>query len=255
MYKVLLVDDEIWVLKGIRNIFEWNKFGFEILGMVTDPEEAYSFICKDLPDVVFTDIRMPEISGINLMKMSRDMGLKTEFIIISGFADFTYAQSAIKLGAFDYLLKPVKREDAISLLYRLKQYLDGKKVTQYHEEVFSSVIDTEQDHVSIDEPSKRIINYINTHFTNDISLGDVARELHLDYTYCSKLLKKVSGKTFPAYITELRMNLADKLIKDNELKIIDICRRTGYNDYFYFNKVFKKHFGVTPLQYRKSIFI
>jgi two-component system response regulator YesN len=237
MYKALLVDGEIWVLKGLKNIFDWSRFEFEICSMVTDSEEAYDIICKSTPDVVFTDIHMPEVSGIDLMKMSRDVGLKTEFIVISGFTDFSYAQSAIKLGAFDYLLKPVKREEAISLLSRLKQCLDGKKTTICCAEPLPALSMAKTDTESTDDWFNQILGFINTHFTENIYLGDVARELHMDYSYCSKLLKKATGKTFPDYVTELRMKLADKLMRDTKLKIFEICHRIGYSDYFYFNTV------------------
>lgn len=124
MYSVLLVDDEIWSLEGIRKLFDWEKQGFTVTAQVTDASEAYDLICSTKPDVVFTDIRMPEISGIELLTKTRKAGIQSEFVIVSGFAEFEYAQEALRRGAFDYQLKPIDPDEAGLLLQKLKEQLD-----------------------------------------------------------------------------------------------------------------------------------
>ncbi|MBW7453998.1 response regulator, partial [Paenibacillus sepulcri] len=124
MYSVLLVDDEIWSLEGIRKLFDWEKQGFTVTAQVTDASEAYDLICSTKPDVVFTDIRMPEISGIELLTKTRKAGIQSEFVIVSGFAEFEYAQEALRRGAFDYQLKPIDPDEAGLLLQKLKAQLD-----------------------------------------------------------------------------------------------------------------------------------
>lgn len=126
VYSVLLVDDEPWILKGIRKTMNWSEAGFEVIGETSESQKAFEFICDKCPNVVFTDIRMPKISGIELMRMTRERGLNIEFVIITGFAEFSYAQEAIKLNAFDYLLKPVQRNEGNELLIRLAKHLDEK---------------------------------------------------------------------------------------------------------------------------------
>lgn len=127
MFRVMILDDEPWVVQGIRNTFKWNEFGFTILAEMTDPLEAFEKIKEEKPDVVLTDIRMPEISGIELMRMSREAGVQSEFVVISGVADFHYAQQSLRLGCFDYLLKPLQFKDADRLLLRLKEQLEMKR--------------------------------------------------------------------------------------------------------------------------------
>lgn len=127
MYRVLLVDDELWSLEGIYKLLEWEKMGFRVIAQVTDASEAWEIIRSSTPDVVFTDIRMPEISGIELLNMSREMGSTSEFVVISGFAEFEYAQEALRNGAFDYQLKPIDPDDAKLLLEKLKGHLDRKQ--------------------------------------------------------------------------------------------------------------------------------
>lgn len=126
MYTVLIVDDEPWVLSWIEKIFKWEEKGFKVIRSTVDPEEAYEIILEREPDVVFTDIRMPEISGLELMKMTRERGMDTEFIVISGFAEFSYAQQALREGAFDYRLKPIQMDEAEELLDKLLAHLNRK---------------------------------------------------------------------------------------------------------------------------------
>ncbi|KRE64806.1 response regulator transcription factor [Paenibacillus sp. Soil750] len=127
MNRVIIVDDEPWAIKGIRNAFNWTKYGFEITGQFTSVHKAFDFICEDRPDLVFTDIRMPEISGLDLMKKTKDMGLDVEFVVVSGFAEFAYAQEALRYGALDYCLKPLDIEMADPLIEKLALHFSTKR--------------------------------------------------------------------------------------------------------------------------------
>ncbi len=126
MYSVIIVDDEPWGLVGTRNAFHWNLHGFEIVAEFTNSEEACDYIRNNRPDVVFTDIRMPKYSGIDLTRMAREAGIDTEFVIISGFAEFSYAQEALKFGALDYCLKPIDIEKTDELLDKVYQHVHKK---------------------------------------------------------------------------------------------------------------------------------
>lgn len=127
MNRVIIVDDEPWAIKGIRNAFDWAKYGFEITGQFTSVHKAFDFICEDSPDLVFTDIRMPEISGLDLMKKTKEKGLDVEFVVVSGFAEFAYAQEALRYGALDYCLKPLDIEMADSLIEKLALHFSTKR--------------------------------------------------------------------------------------------------------------------------------
>ncbi len=126
MYKVLLVDDEPWSLISLKNSFHWENHGFVIAASTTNPLEAYEILRTDAIDVTFLDIRMPDVSGFDLIKLAKDEGIKTEFVLVSGFADFHYAQQAIKEGVFDYCLKPVDEDKTDELLIRLSEKLKLK---------------------------------------------------------------------------------------------------------------------------------
>ena len=126
MYTVVIVDDEPWALQGLAEIIDWNNEGFSIIGQFTDPDEAFEFLCKKEPDVVFTDIRMPGLSGLDLIEMSRVKGLNCEFVLISSYEDFEAAQKGIRLHVWEYILKPYNAEDIHSVTKVLSLHLEKR---------------------------------------------------------------------------------------------------------------------------------
>ena len=106
MYTVVIIDDEPWALQGLAEIIDWSRDGFSIIGQFTDPDEAFEFLREKEPDVVFTDIRMPGLSGLDLIEMSKREGLNCEFVLISSYEDFEAAQKGIRLHVWEYILKP-----------------------------------------------------------------------------------------------------------------------------------------------------
>lgn len=131
MYSVVIVDDESWSLESIVNLLDWKAFGYVILKTFTDSEEAFDFIQVAKPDLVFTDIRMPVLSGIQLMRKTHEADLKsTLFVVVSGYDEFKYAQEALCLGAYDYKLKPMDPMDLEVLLIRLRTDLDDIRISR-----------------------------------------------------------------------------------------------------------------------------
>lgn len=125
MIKTMIVDDEVWVCKLICNIVNWEEFGYTIVKQAYNGQEALDTICELKPDLVFTDIRMPGLDGLELIQKIKVLGLDTKFVIISGYSDFGYAKSAIDSGVLGYLLKPVEPEDLSKLLEKLKTTMLG----------------------------------------------------------------------------------------------------------------------------------
>lgn len=107
MYKVFLVEDEIVIREGIKNIIHWDEEGFKIVGDESDGELAYPMIIREQPDILITDIKMPFMDGLELSKLLKKDMPQLKIIIISGYSDFGYAQQAIDIGVSEYLLKPV----------------------------------------------------------------------------------------------------------------------------------------------------
>jgi YesN/AraC family two-component response regulator len=130
MYTVMLLDDEPWELKGLQRVFPWEEYGFHVEYTLGDSMKARDILLSQQIDVLFSDIRMPALDGIGLLKSLWEHNVSTEIVFISGYAEFEYAQQAIRLGAFDYLLKPVDLDETAPLLQKLQKKLEYKKHIQ-----------------------------------------------------------------------------------------------------------------------------
>jgi len=484
MYRVLIADDEPWVAYGITKLIDWETEGYVIAGEAFDGLSALQFIREEKPDVVISDIRMPGLDGIELMEAVRKEGIDAEVIVVSGYAEFDYAKQAILLGAFDYLLKQIDRQELLNTVRRLRAKLEGKKRSRRAEndriedwfelmesdpalsarqfmldkigeapypnyQFISFLCQSEQgleamyrlvmeiegwralsfrtgrhkltvlvNHDLSQEPHgisrlcelslrwcsrsgissvgeadssvsrlyqeadiavlsafsmpderiiayreasipgeawklllqmeaaikeqkperignlldqlvrlctteplfidqiaviygqvaalilkyypkrygqggiefltydqiarlytspaqlfgelkplcempaevegavshaqiRKIMDHIESRLTEDLSLSDMARQLNLSVGYLSLLFKRETGMTYSEYVTSKRLELAKSLLREDSLSIQEIAERTGYKDYYHFNKLFKKHVGVTPSKYRK----
>lgn len=132
MITTVIVDDELWVCQLIKRIVNWEELNFSIVGEAYDGNEALELIKTKKPELVITDIRMPGIDGITLIKNVKELGLETGFIIISGYSDFEYAKGALKYGALGYLLKPIDRKELTDLLMsvRTEMFKNREKVVE-----------------------------------------------------------------------------------------------------------------------------
>ena len=126
MYKLMLVDDEIWVLRGLLKTIPWEEMGFEVVYYTTDSEQAREKLPLLNPDAVISDIKMASMTGLDLLEYASKLESPPEFILISAYEEFDYAHKALKLGAFDYLIKPLKKTEMMAVLNKLKQTLDKK---------------------------------------------------------------------------------------------------------------------------------
>ncbi|WP_169082470.1 response regulator [Paenibacillus sp. PL91] len=485
MYNVLIVDDEPWVAYGITHVIDWTSLGYNVIGEAHDGLSALQIIKEKKPELIISDIRMPGLDGIELLEQINLLQLETKVILISGYADFEYAQKALRLGAFDYLLKqvdkikltesvgrlsellqqereaakgldlfldelfewlepdnrmtigailankgvetpfpdyrflnclyssqlpaaslakdgtfelegviaikvrtglhkqsillnydeskyplhflnymtdylldaqyigisslgqlttPVARlyqesdiavctaalhqgaqmltykpfelspqirkgmlnlevsikektlEQIVSLLDRLcgtckEQNLYIDQIAMIYNQIVSiiykyhggsnRIVEIEHlhyEHIAryyssaeslfdrikssfdllMDEEVhihnvqvEKILEYIDSRFTEDLLFSDIAKHFKISIGYLSTLIKKETGMTYSDYIMNKRLSMAKELLVDASLSIQDIVQRVGYKDYFHFNKLFKKQFGITPSKYRK----
>lgn len=132
MYRVLIVDDEEFIRNGLKCIMDWEAEGFEVCGDAGNGEVAIQMINQMLPDLVLMDIRMPKITGLEVVKHCTERSLPCKFIIISGFSDFKYAQEAIRYGVESYLTKPIDEDELLKTVRQIKEALDKQHQNQDH---------------------------------------------------------------------------------------------------------------------------
>lgn len=132
--KVLIVDDEIRLGKLIQKLIPWEELGFTDMGCCTDSLTAFHRIQEEKPDIVITDIRIPKMTGLELIEKVRELDRDVYFIIISGYSDFSYAQKAVRFGVEDYILKPIRQSELIETLKKVKSKYSAKTYAENEKE-------------------------------------------------------------------------------------------------------------------------
>ena len=239
--RVLLVDDEIMIREGFKRLFDWEAHDCEVVGEAADGMEALAQIDALRPDIVIMDINIPIMSGLKVIQVSRIKHPKIAYVIVSGYDDFSYCQQALRLQITDYILKPVDYEEFGICIDNLKISLYEQRMAEEHEPK---------------EQGERVIigitRYLQEHLEEEVSLSVLAEEFHLNPQYISQLFKNEIGVGFLAYLTNIRMEKAKKLLLSTSFPIAEIAQKTGYGDSRVFTKVFKKAEGITPSQYRRE---
>lgn len=250
MYRVIVADDEVWVIFGIKKLIHRSGLPFEVVGEASNGIRAYEMTKELMPDLLITDIRMPGLNGLELMRKLKEENIAPKVIFISGYAEFEYAKEGLRLGAFDYLLKPVEEEGIAAILQR---YMEQQKEEEAKkEEEKKDAAAGKED--GIEEPRvRKIIEEINRRYTEKISLQEFADQYGLSIGHLSALIKKETGVPFSEYVTAKRMEDAKKLLSREDLSVDEVAGQVGYSDYFYFTKAFKKYAGVSPSVYRKNL--
>lgn len=244
MHTVLLADDEPTIIEGLRQLFDWERAGFKIIATASDGDEAFEKIIGLSPDLVLTDIRMPGMNGIELIKALKTNGTGCEVIIISGYDDFNYCLEALRLGVNDYMLKPIDfsmlgekvLKIAEALSFKKKQNGSSESIPQYTKNPLIN----------------EIRNYIKLHYTEDLTLQVLAQTFHLNPSYLCRVFKEKHNINLIDYINRVRIENAKLLVESTARSVNEIAEMVGFSDYRYFTRVFKKYEGIAPQLYRKK---
>ena len=237
--RVLLVDDEIMIREGFKRLFDWEAHDCEVVGEAADGMEALTRIDALDPDIVIMDINIPIMNGLKVIQLSRIKHPGTAFVIVSGYDDFSYCREALRMQITDYILKPVNYEEFGSCIDNLKISLFEQRVAAAEEPEQERTI-------------TGITRYLQEHLAEEVSLSVLSEEFHLNPQYISQLFKNEIGVGFLAYLTNIRMEKAKKLLLSGSLSVAEVAEQAGYGDYRVFTKVFKKSEGITPSQYRRD---
>ena len=143
MYSLLLVDDEEFALAALRHALPWEAYGFTDIYTLTSSLDAWELLTKQRIDACFIDIRMPGMSGLELLAQASRQNLETLFVVVSGYSDFSYARQAIQFGVLDYCLKPVSEEECRPVLEKLALHLPQNRLS--HDPAYVSRLLAEQD--------------------------------------------------------------------------------------------------------------
>ena len=171
MYQILIVDDEEIVCRGLAQFVKWKEHGFEVAGIAYSVNEAISLLEKIHIDVIFTDIRMPGKTGLDLLHVTKDKYPEIKSIILSGFNDFAYTKEAIRCGAIDYLTKPVNLDEVGVLLNQLKEkFIQTQEVTKVHSNRVEALLSSIARGYSKVEPEKYQLPVLENWYGLSLSL-------------------------------------------------------------------------------------
>lgn len=253
MYKVLLIDDEVFIREGMRTIIPWGEYGCEIVGEAEDGEEGIEKIIQLKPDIVISDIRMPKKSGLDMIAEVKSINQNIQIIILTGFRKFEYAQQAIRLGVLRFLLKPSKLEEIKEALDMAIKQLDALPESSRP----ISIQEEDSKEKDADKPQflvKQAVDYINENYNKKLDLQTVADSLYVSTWHLCKVIKKQTGTNFVDLLNEARIENAKRLLVESNLKIYEIAEDVGYTDTAYFSKIFKKLTNQTPNEYRNKMY-
>lgn len=233
LYRIILVDDEEEVRKGIIRKIDWETLGFEVVGDAENGEDALEKIEQLEPDVVMTDIRMPYMDGLTLTAKIRQKFPSVKVLIFSGFDDFEYAQQAIKLNVTEYILKPVNVEELTEILNRVRESLDEE-------------IEQRRNVSLLRESYRNSLPIIRELFLSDMVRGMAdlpmiemkLREYEVDILFAQKWIVAVidveeeemtDGKSLSLHKEQELIPISVRKLVEDNLK--DYCRFTIFNSY------------------------
>lgn len=255
MYKVAIIDDEPLIVEGLSKTIEWDKWGCQVTGFAYNGKEGMELIRRERPDIIISDINMPEMDGLKMIA-----GLKSEFpnmqlIILTGYREFEYARQAIELGVSRFLLKPSKMNELYEAIeavtIRLKQLDSAAGVQEAapdEERDAEELYDNEANSFIV----KNALEYIRDNYQEKLRLSDVADQVYVSQWHLSKLLNKHTGKNFSEILNGARMDKSKELLKDPSLRICDVAEMVGFQDLAHFSRVFKKMEGMSANEYRNT---
>lgn len=255
--RILVADDEYSTRNGVRaTLLEWSKGEMDV-HCAENGLEALEMTKKLGPQLIITDIRMPGLSGIDLLRTLRTDGWETPVILLTGFAEFDYAREAVQYGACNYILKPADREELISSTEHglaAANRLAQEKEKARHERNSSNDNDRNRDIPKVRNTFIQIaLTYIHQNYTmQTLGIKEVADHIPLNPSYVSVLFKEETNLTFSEYLLRLRLSRAKELIEQTDLKMYEIAERVGFSSSKYFVKVFREMEQTTPKHYRKS---
>ena len=250
---LLIVDDEQLAVEGIKANADFPRYGITRVFSAYSMKQAIRVMEEEDIDIIICDIEMPNGSGLDFLKWVKEYKPDTVSVILSSHSEFRFAQQAVHLACMEYILKPATPElldDILSrAVQRVNQDASDKQAKLLGENYVHQITGDEEDAPT---QAQQVRSYILDHIGEELTVGALAGMVYLSQNHLIRSFKKQFGKTVMEYITDCRMNLAEKLLKESSLTVTAISAKVGYPNYSYFSQSFKKYSGYTPSQYRNK---
>lgn len=272
MLKVVIIDDEPIIVEGLTRSIKWEKYDCQVVATAGSGLEGLSVLQREQPDIVFSDIRMPQMDGLTMIAAVKSQYPNMEIAILTGFQDFEYARQAICLGVTRFLIKPSRMDELQEAVETMVKNLHAKGIygkeevsenevvepTAKAEDEMNETIEQElEDAEGGAEAGSFLVNnamkYMEEHYREKLKLQDVANQVYVSQWHLSKLLNRYKAQSFSDILNNIRIEKAKELLKDPSLRIGDIADMVGFLDMAHFSRVFKKQTGLSANEYRNSL--
>lgn len=245
MYKVVIIEDEAIIRKGLIASIDWAAYECVVVGEAKNGKEGLEIIADVKPDIIVLDINMPVMNGLEMIE--RLPYQIYSYIVVSGYSEFDYAKKAIRLNVSDYLVKPLDHKQFEKALFQaiedleMRRFFLSKESQQDHD---FKILEVKEhvDSVSL----MLILNYIKENYSEKVSMDDLVLVANKSATSINTRFQKHLNMTFNEYLTRYRIQQAIRDIQELKYHMYEIAERVGFNDYKYFTQVFKKMVGVSP---------
>ncbi|WP_044913326.1 response regulator transcription factor [Butyrivibrio sp. WCE2006] len=249
--QVLLVDDDRFVIAALQKGIAWESLGITEVFTANNINSAKEIMESNDIDLLLSDIDMPHGTGLDLLKYIREQGNNVPTIFLTNYADFSYAQKAVELRSFHYFLKPIDYAELTRIIKKaLKEAEEVQNQKSLSPEGKIDIPDISTDSIENESNITAMLKYVDDHFREDISREQLSVMFFFDPDYITKIFKKQTGMSYKNYVIEKRLSLAKELLSESDYPIHDISQYVGYDNYSYFTRLFKKSFGITPIEYR-----
>lgn len=249
MYRILLAESDPFCRLAYRKMKVWEEYGFEISAEAVNGREALRLIEKEPFDLLISDIKMPVMGGIELLRTLRSNGLALAAVYISSRTEFEYAREAMILGAMDYLKKPASEKSVGEMLLRVRRSLGGTEKA-----AVNSIVARVMEQIGADTNSDiflyNVSLFLSENICRAVTMTEAAENLNMSRDYFGKCFKRRSGMSFNTVHTMIKMEYAKTLIDSGRYRNYEISEKLGICDPDYFTKLFKSVTGMTPTAYK-----
>jgi two-component system, response regulator YesN len=257
MLKILIAEDEDIIRKGLVFTIDWLSMDCVVVAEAVDGEEGLQKIIEYKPDVVITDIKMPKLDGIEMVRRGLEH-VKFKCIILTSYTEFEYAKKAIELKAYDYLVKPIDENKIVEVIQSLHDQLDMNREAEFVLEnmknpsarkdlnYYMELDNTENGYVA------KSIEKIKEKYMEKIGIEAISEELGVSASYLSRKFKEVTDHSFLDLLNAYRVQQAIRLLNTGRYRVYEISDMTGFSDYKHFCSVFKRYTSMSPTGFVKK---
>lgn len=259
MLHILIVEDEEIIRSGLQYTIDWLSMDACVVGSAANGQEGLEMIKQLTPDIVLTDIRMPVLDGLAMIRQAQELGLNFIPILLTSYSDFAYAKQAINLHVFEYILKPLDelklKEVILKASQTIKQnreVLNLKKLAQKTETDSDLKSKFVLKTVSSNPAVNKCLQCIEKDYPNHPNIESLAAELKVSPSYLSRQFKKITGTTFLDFLNRYRVQKAVAYLSENKYRVYEVAALCGFSDYKRFYEVFRSYTGINPTDFVKQ---